>query len=348
MGLRVLGINHKTSSVDFREKFFLRPLERELFINELKCDPAIAGCFVISTCNRTEIYVDAVDNAQERVFGNLLSLKKVLFEPWVKEAFYFYTDEEAVDHLFRVACSLDSLIMGEKQILGQFKDAVELARSKGMMSRQLNILTNLAIRAGKKAQAETNISVGGASVSWAAVTAAQQRLQSLKDKKILILGAGKMASLAIQQLNLKSVAKVYVMNRNEEKAQELAQQIQGQAVSYWEILEVLRDVDACICSAGAPHYLIETELVRKVMRGRSRPLIMVDISMPRNIHPKVADIEGVELLSLDDLDRVLEDNAALRLAAKSQVEEIIQQKMIQFRQKMTSVSSVLEKMTVTT
>ena len=234
----------------------------------------------------------------------------------------------------RVVTSLDSLIIGEQQIIGQFKNAVDMSRKHGMMTRTMNVLSNLAIRAGKKAQTETSIGAGGASISWAAVSMAQQLLGSLNDKTILVLGAGKMAHLAADNLRQKGVARIFVVNRTQEKAETLARHIGGMSACYWEMKEILKEADVVFCSAGAAHFIVDKSLVEKVMRERcQQPLLAIDISIPRNIDPSVGSVPGVTLVTIDELGKVIEASIQQRLNAIDQVEGIIKSKVTAFFEK---------------
>ena len=322
-----VGVNHKTTSIEMREKFFLSVVEKELLLSELKNNPEILGAFVLSTCNRTEIYAHLLMDRPQIIFEVLFRIKKLKITPELSHNFYFHKAADTVRHLFRVISGLDSLVLGEKQILGQVKEAADIARQCQMMTRELNILSNLAIRAGKKAQTETEVGFGGSSISWAAVATMQEKLGTLSGKTILVIGAGKMGALAAEQLRNKNVGTVYVMNRSCDKAASVADEIAGIAVGFWQMKEILQKVDACICSAGAPHYLIETDLVQEVMAERSgKSLVLIDISMPRNIQPEVAAVGGVELLTIDQLDQVVEGSVCRRRNAVSLVERIIEQK----------------------
>jgi glutamyl-tRNA reductase len=322
-----IGVNHKTTAIDLREKLFLTTTEKELILSELKSDPRVIGAFVLSTCNRTEIYVELLQDNHQPVIDLLFKVKKLKVTDELLECFSVYKEHEAVRHLFRVSSGLDSVVLGEKQILGQVKEAATAARELGMMTRDLNILTNLAIRSGKKAQTETEIGFGGSSVSWAAVATMQKRLGTLSGKNVLIVGAGKMGHLAAEQLKNKDVATVYVMNRSCDKAASIADEVSGTTVGFWEMKDVLCKVDACICSAGAPHYLIEKDLVAEVMQIRAgRELVLIDISMPRNIDPQASTVEGVKILTIDDLDQVVEGSVRRRQNAVGAVEEIVAKK----------------------
>jgi len=336
MKILLVGINHKTSSIENREKFFLVALERELLLSEFRNDPSVSSVIILSTCNRCEIYATVDDDYQSsEILRRLFSIKHQTQTEDLQKLFYVLQGEEAVNHLLRVACGLDSLILGEKQILGQIKEALLLSRQNAMMDKTFNVLTNLALETAKKARRETQIDFGGSSVSWASVMMAQSLLGSLQDKSVLILGSGKMGRLAIEQLVKKGVKKIYIMNRTMETAQELAKEIGGMAVGFWEMPQILSQVDVCICSSACPHYLIEKDLVENVMLHRDgRKLVCIDISMPRNIDPLVVEVQNVSLLTVDDLDRVLQDNLQRRLIATEQVEKIISNKVKEFYEAM--------------
>jgi len=335
-----VGISHKTCPIALREKFYLNPGERELFLSGLRQEGGVREALVISTCNRTEVYALTTEPDPQVLIGHLCALKNITLKRPLKKSFYVYADEKALRHLFSVACGLDSLIIGEKEILGQVKAAVALARKQSMMGRFMNILTNVILRTAKKVRHETSISTGGASVSWAAVRKAEEFLGGLRDKSVMILGAGKMSHLAAGDFRRKGVAELYVVNRTRENGEELARQFQAQAVDFFDIKDVLPRVDVCICSASAPHYLIEPALVEETMARKRTPLLMIDISMPRNIHPGVADIEGVNLISLDELDKVIEFNNQQRQSAVVHVKEIIEQGTKVFYRKINAAASL--------
>jgi len=336
------GISHKTSSIDLREQYFLSPHERELLLTELKCEPAVVEALVISTCNRTEIYALMSVADEELLRYRLCSVKRITSTKNIHRHFYSYRGVQAVEHLFQVSTGLDSLVLGEKQILGQLKASVELAREKQMLGRYFNILTNIVLRAGKKARSETAIDRGGSSISWAAVEMAKRHVKTLQDKSVLIVGAGKMSHLAASDLYRKGVSKLYVMNRTKDKGDDLASQFQAESVGFWEIKNILQHVDVCICSASAPHYLIEKDLIQEIMTQRQKELVFVDISMPRNIHPGVAHIDNVTLISLDELDKVIEGNIQQRQGAVDLVKKIIEQKVQEFYRKIDKATTLLE------
>lgn len=334
MYLTAIGISHKTAPIETRERFYLDELRRRLLLSELKSDPAVVEAVVLSTCNRTEIYAHTiVPDARGILFQALFKAKSIPFSPFCEQTRYFYVhkDSEAVCHLLRVASGLESVVLGENQILGQVKAAVDLAREEGMLSRVFNILAAVAIRAGKKAQHETVIGQGGVSVSWAAVNAVERMAGTLKGRSVLIIGAGKMANLAANQLVNKALGEIFIMNRSQDNAEGLAGKFGGISVSFWDMKEILRRVDVCICSSGAPHYLVEKDVVQKIMAVRpQKPLVCVDISIPRNIDPAVGRVAGVSLITVDDLGDIVTETVQRRCGAVSQVDGIIHQKTEEF------------------
>ncbi len=335
MDITAIGISHKTAPIDIREKFYLDETGRRLLLSELKNNPAVVEAVVLSTCNRTEVYAHTiVPDAAGILLQALFKVKFIFFSEELTRYFYTHRDRDAVCHLLRVASGLESVVLGENQILGQVKAAVDCAREEGMLGRTFNILWAAAIRAGKKARHETAVGGGGVSVSWAAVNAAERILGTLEGRSVLMIGAGKMASLAAHRLAHKALAEIYVINRSHDNARALVEKFGGIGVSFWEMKEILSRVDVCICSSGAPHYLVEKDVVQKVMAGRpEKPLVCVDISIPRNIDPGVGQVPGVSLMTVDDLGDIVAETIERRSGALNQVEGIIYQKVEEFYSK---------------
>lgn len=331
MPLVLVGVNHKTCPLEVREKFFIQSTEKELLLAEFKSDPKVLAAIVISTCNRTEIYADLLEADPAIILDRFLSVKGLSLSSGLDQYFYVRHEKEVVSHLFRVVTGLDSLILGEKQILGQVKCAVSWSQQKQMMNRTFNMLSNMAIETGKKVRRDTLIDFGGSSISWAAVTEAQNILGTLEGKTVLVMGAGKMGFLSVQELKNKGVEKIYVMNRTPEKAIELAEQCGAQAVQFWQIKEILEEADVCICSTGAPHYLVDKDLMQQVMLARpDRKFAAIDIAVPRNIDPHASVVPGVTLVSVDGLSQTVLDTKAKRVAAVEQAEKIIAAKINEF------------------
>ena len=342
MNIFTFGINHKTAPIEIREKFFLNPIQQDLLLSELKSDPSIVETFVLSTCNRTEIYLHTVSDffIPEQLLKRIVDIKKITFEKSYMQYFYSHKQDLALRHLLSVTSGLDSLVLGEKQIIGQVKTAVDRAREKGMFGRYFNILTNIAIRTAKKAQTETQISYGGSSVSWAAITMAEKSLQTLEGKSILVIGAGKMGDLALTQLKNKGVKSIYLMNRTGQAAQELAEKYSAIAVSFMDIKEVLSEIDVCVCASSAPHYILDRNTIEKILTLRhNRPLILLDISMPRNIDPEISTLNNVSLYHIDDLKKVLDENMSKRENAVQLVEAMIDRQLVFFYEKLNRLQS---------
>ena len=336
MHITAIGISHKTAPIDIREKFYLDETRRRLLLSELKNNPAVVEAIVLSTCNRTEVYAHTIAPDVTGVLLQLLfKVKSIPLSSAAAEELtkYFYThnDRDAVSHLLRVASGLESVVLGENQILGQVKTAVDCAREEGMMGKTFNILSAAAIRAGKKVRHETAVGAGGVSVSWAAVNAAERLAGTLKGRSVLIIGAGKMANLAVNQLANKALGELYIMNRSQDNAEGLAEKFGGISVSFWDMKEILRRVDVCICSSGAPHYLVEEDVMHKIMVDRpGKPLVCVDISIPRNIDPAVGRVAGVSLITVDDLGDIVAETVQRRNGALNQVDGIVHQKVEEF------------------
>lgn len=331
MALILVGVNHKNCPIEIREKFFIQSTEKELLLSGYQSDARVTAAFVLSTCNRTEIYADTMYPDPLILLQRFFTVKGLSLTAGHEELFYVKHEKEVVAHMFRVVTGLESLILGEQQILGQVKCAVAWAQNHRMLNRTFNILTNFAIETGKKVRRDTLIDAGGSSISWAAVAETQNILGTLEGKSVLVIGIGKMGQLAVQELKNKGASKIYIMNRTHEKAEELAQQVGAEAVNIWKLREILEQVDGCICSTRAPHYLLDKDLMQHVMSARAgKKFAAVDISVPRNIDPHVAAVNGVSLVTVDDLAMTVQDTAAKRKQAVAQVEQIIINKTNEF------------------
>ena len=339
MIISVIGINHKTAPIEIREKFYLNELQQEFLLSNLKLEVNISEAFVLSTCNRTEIYLHSLKEIDiASIIRMITEVKSLPFQGALSRHFYHLKNEEALHHLFKVTCGLDSQILGEKQILGQVRNALMLAQQKNFFLQPFNILANIVLQTGKKARSETAIDCGGSSISWAAVMKAEKTLGPLCDVKTLVIGAGKMSKLAVGQMVNKGFRELFLMNRTYEHAVHLAEKFSGTVVPFCDIKEILSRVDLCICSSSAPHFILDHETVNKIMplRGHRR-LLFIDISMPRNIDPKISHIEGVTLYSIDDLDSAVERNMKKRQDAVSDVEGIIEGKLKDYYKKTSMI-----------
>ncbi len=326
MQLAVLGMNHKTAPVEIRERF---SISREDVVRELTCisgRKGVSEAVILSTCNRTEIYAmtEAEENGRDvlKKFYRDLGCRSDGADLYL----YYYTGEQCIRHLFRVSASLDSLVIGEGQILSQVKRAYETAWECGATSTVMNILFHRAVKTGKEARAQTHISDQAVSVSYAAVKQAEKVMGgSLKHSAALIYGAGQMAELTIRNLRGRGIQKFYIANRHMDKAEALAAQTGGTAVPFDGAMEAAPDADVVLTSTGSIHYVVGVKETREHMETRAgRPLIFIDIAVPRDVDPDVAEIENVYLYNIDDLEETVEENRLQRLEEAKTAEKIVE------------------------
>ncbi|WP_408954926.1 glutamyl-tRNA reductase [Natroniella sp. ANB-PHB2] len=324
MELVVVGLNHKTASLEVREELSLTKRQQEVILDKISTSSDVKEGAVLSTCNRTEIYLLAENDYSANKFT--LELFREFSNLKVKKLqgyLYSYHNLEAVEHLFRVTSGLDSLIIGETQILGQVKRAFKRAQKIGAINTYLHKLFTESFKVAKKARGETKIDENAASISYVAVELARQVFGSLSGEKVLILGAGKMSELTLKNLVAHGVKGVMVSNRTYENGRRLAEQFSGEVI-HWEKLENwIEDVDIIIASTAAPHYVLHYEDIKEVMINRNRPLFLIDIAVPRDIEPQIAELDEVYLYDIDDLEAVVNQNLEERRGEIDQVEEII-------------------------
>ncbi len=333
MHIHCLGINHTTASVDLRERLAFHEDGLRAALARLGCGMmagALSELVILSTCNRIELYAVSSRLQAEDLELFLSEGRGVPIEE-LRPHLYQYCDEDAIRHLLRVASGLDSLVLGEPQILGQVTDALELARGAGSSGPLLSRLFQRAIHAGKRARTETHIARNPASVSSLAASLAEKSVHALANAQVVILGAGEMAELAVEALRKRGAAKVLVLNRTLERAELLAKRWQAQASTFERMAEALSAADVLISSTGAPHTIINPALVARTMAGRpSRPLVMIDIAVPRDVDPKCNEIERVRVYDMDSLHARLEHSLAEREAEVPKVEGILQQELADF------------------
>lgn len=326
----LLGVNHKTAGVEIRERLALANSDipaLDFFSSLGVCNEVV----FLSTCNRVEII--AVSHSPENALPTIKSkwLEKSGLTPQAAQNFYEYQGDEAIRHLFRVASSLDSMVVGEPQILGQLKDAYKKADDAKTTGTILNRLMHKAFSVAKTIRTETRIASNAVSISYAAVELAKKIFGELKGKRAMLIGAGEMAELAAQHLMTNGASKLIVANRTLSRAVELAEKLHGKAISLEEITEALNEVDIVISSTGAPGYVITAEQIKKAMRPRKhRLLFLIDIAVPRDIEPSVNDIENVYLYDIDDLNGIVETNKAEREREALKAERIVESEVIKF------------------
>jgi glutamyl-tRNA reductase len=329
MRFSITGVNHRSAPVEVRERLAFDDQSLSHALTELKRWPGFCEGLILSTCNRVEVALTRRDQSGSGVAVDefLASTRQVQVE-WVAPYLYHYEDGEAIRHLFRVAASLDSMVVGEPQILGQLKSAYSLAKEHGAVSGFLDALLTRAFNVAKRVRSETEIGANAVSVSYAAVELAREIFGSLRDKRIMIAGAGKMSELAARHLRRSGATQILVTNRTHERAVEMAQLFEGQIVDYTRFLSALPEVDIVIASSGAPHYIIVRDDMKKVLEARrNRPMFLIDIAVPRNIEPTVNELDNVFLYDIDDLQKVVETNLKGRMSSAEEAEAIIREEV---------------------
>jgi glutamyl-tRNA reductase len=323
MKLLLTGISHKTAPVHLREKLAIAEGALPDALHELQ-NLGASEAVILSTCNRVEIALTAPDHAEPSlVIDHFL-------EAWKGSAhafeghLYRLESRDAIQHLFRVAASLDSMVVGEPQVLGQLKSAYAIAKSQGAVGGLLEQVLTRAFGVAKRVRTETGIGQMAVSVSYAAVELARKIFDPLDGHSVMIIGSGKMGELAAKHLHRSGVKRIFVTNRTRERAEEMAALFKGQAVEYTQFLSKLHEVDIVIASSGAPHYILGREDMQRVIAARkNKPMFLIDIAVPRNIDPAVNDIEGVFLYDVDDLEGVVNANIKERSKQAEKAEIIV-------------------------
>lgn len=325
MSVVVVGLNHRTVPLDVLERMTVSDARLPKALSDLQSLDSVGEAVILSTCMRTEIYVvaDRFHAALGEIREFLSRLGFTAPEDFA-DHLYSYYEEGAVRHLFRVASGLDSAVLGESEILGQVKDSWQSARAEGAAGPVLGALFRHAVEVGKRARSETAISRGTTSVSQAAVAMAEERLGSLAGTRLLVLGAGDMGEGMVGALASKGVAEVLVANRTWDRAVALADQVGGRAVHLGELADSLVDIDVLLTSTGASSVLLEVgDLVPVMKRRDGRPLLIVDVAVPRDVDPAVADLPSVTLLDMDDLRVFAEQGLEGRRREIVRVDEIV-------------------------
>lgn len=325
----VVGLNYRTAPVEIREKFAVTEEQLAEALKQLKQSKNIQECVIVATCNRTEIY--AVVNRLHICAHDI----RTFLEEWFKipgkefaKYLYIYEDRDAVKHLLRVTCGLDSMVIGETQILGQVREAFFAAQRLGMTSKIFNHLFQQALAFAKRAHTQTAIGEQAVSISYAAVELGKKVMGSFTDKTVMILGAGKMGELTGKHLAAAGAKKIIVANRTLERAQELAAKFSAETCLMEEITERIAETDILICSTGAQEWVLTKEQLSGVMPLREeRPLFMIDISVPRNLDPAIAELTNVHLYDIDDLEGIVEDNLEQRRREAEKIEAMIEREI---------------------
>ena len=338
----LLGVSHKTAPVALRERVALPEGRAEDFLRELVGDSEVQEAVAISTCNRTEIYLVAGDpvEAETTVLG-MLARQAGIRPTELAESIYSVRNCDAARHLFRVTSGLESMIVGEAEVQGQVKRAYELALVEGVTGPVSNRLFRAALEAGKRVRTETSISRAHVSVSSVAVELARATLGELDTRKVLVIGAGENGELTARALHERGVNTVFVANRRYDRAIGLAQRFGGRAVRFDELPRQLLEADIVVSATSSPHQIVgrdEMELVAEQRDGR--PLLMIDIAVPRDIEPTVREIRGVTLYDMDDLQREVARNMGSREAEAGRARQIVDQEVERFSAWLASLDVV--------
>ncbi|MCL5674732.1 MAG: glutamyl-tRNA reductase [Candidatus Omnitrophica bacterium] len=332
MDIITIGINHKTAEIKERERFFLTKEKLKQFLTGLYEINPVSGVVILSTCNRMEIYVHmdydfetGKEKIKEFIYDNFRCDERIF-----NKYFYMFENIDAIKHLFRVSSGIDSQILGETEILGQVKDAFLIANEMETMDTFIEELFSKAIYTGKMARSKTNISRGNISVAGIAIKKCEDFWGSLEKKECLIIGAGNVASLLSKYLKGKNMKGIFVSNRTFEKAKELAYFCNGIAIRFDSIDEKLKNVDIVISSTSSPHVILKKDKIMEIMKERKKPLLILDLSVPRDVDPSVKEINDVYLNDLDNLKSVVEENYKKRRKEAEKVEKIIENEIKKF------------------
>ncbi|WP_090797901.1 glutamyl-tRNA reductase [Paenibacillus sp. GP183] len=346
MHIVVVGINFRTAPVEIRERFAFFEQDMPRAIAELKETKSILEGVIVATCNRTEIYavVDRENLCSHYITNFIERWFQIPKEQFIKHL-YMYEHNKAVEHLFRVTSGLDSMVVGETQILGQVRDAFLLSQSLKATGTFFNTLFKQAITLAKKAHSETSIGENPVSVSYAAVELGKRIFGMYAGKTVMIIGAGKMSELTVKHLYANGASRVIVVNRTFERALELAEKFNGIACPAEEMVERLDQVDIVISSTGAPGYVLTREQLQPILQKRkSRPLFMMDIAVPRDLDPDIGDLPNVYLYDIDDLEAIVATSLQERRKEAAKIDKMIESELLVFEQwtKTLGVSPVIE------
>ncbi len=329
MKFAIAGVNHKTAPVEVRERLSFDQQSLPAALHELRHLPGLREGMILSTCNRVEVAM-CLDNGTDarRLAEHFLTAARSVEREAVAPYLYCHEQEAAVRHLFRVASSLDSMVVGEPQILGQLKTAYAVAKAHGALGGAMEALMTRAFSVAKRVRTETGIGESAVSVSYVAVELARQIFGDLRRSKVMLVGAGKMSELAARHLKRAGAEQILVTNRTHARAVEMARLFEGRVIEYERFRERLAEVDIIITSSAAPLYIIRKEEMRRIIEARrNRPMFLIDIAVPRNIEPAVNDLDNVFLYDIDDLQRVAEENLRNRLEEAREAESIVEEEV---------------------
>lgn len=340
MGLLAFGINHRTAAVELREKLSFSP-DRVRDAHSLVRDEAnLNEVAILSTCNRTELYCCTDGHDSKRLLEWVSDYHR-LTRSKLQACSYEYWDEEAVKHLFRVASGLDSMVLGEPQILGQLKSAYTIAREAKTVGPELGRVFQQTFSVAKQVRTDTNIGANPVSIAYAAVSLAKHIFSDLKDTSVMLVGAGETVELVARHLKESNVHKIIVANRTLERAAVLATEFDGEAITLEEIPNALESVDIVVTSTASPLPILGKGAVERALKRRKhKPMFMIDIAVPRDIEAEVGELDDIYLYTVDDLNETIEENRQARQESANQAEEIIELRVTQFMRQLRELDAV--------
>ncbi|MGB7919853.1 MAG: glutamyl-tRNA reductase [Desulfobacterales bacterium] len=329
----LLGLNHKTAPIELRECIAFAPDQTADALVYLKNEPEVSEVLLFSTCNRVEVLLvtEQITEAVEKAKRLIARFNQIALSEF-ENVLYIHTGDQAVRHIFRVAASLDSMVVGEPQILGQIKQAYRLATQQRAAGVVLNRLLHRAFFVAKRIRSETGIGGHAVSISYAAIEMGRKIFGSLEGKKVLLIGAGEMAELAVAHLIRNRAGDILVANRTFERAVELGRRFRGSPIKFEELIASLSDVDIVISSTGSPDFVVKREHLKGVLRKRrNRPLFFIDIAVPRDIDPHINRLSNTYVYDIDDLKGVIDENIGDRQREAIKGERIVEEAVINFR-----------------
>ena len=341
MPLILIGLNHRTAPVSVRERLSVPEPKLASVTQSLRAQEGIGGAAVISTCNRVEVVVSARSEDVAEIVVDWLALRADIDREELEKHLYILRYGDVVQHLFRVAAGLDSMIIGEPQIGGQVRAAFHAAQELGTLDTLLQQLFEQTMRVAKRIRTETGIGEHAVSIPYAAVELAKKIFGDLHGLQVLLLGAGDMGELTAEHLHKQEVKQVFVANRSYDRALELAHRFDGAAVQFDAIEEHLLKCEIVIASTAAPHYVVERQQVERALEARrNRNLFLIDLSVPRNIDPDISQVEGAYLYNVDDLQHVADANLEMRQKKAKEAEMIVLREVEAFGRRLVAQDAV--------
>ncbi|MBF8999450.1 MULTISPECIES: glutamyl-tRNA reductase [Vibrio] len=340
MSLLAIGINHNTASVELREKVAFGPEKLKDALKQLSTNSSVNGGVILSTCNRTEVYCDVKNTSKNKIIEWLSQFHDVKLED-IKPSLYLHEEQAAIRHLMRVSCGLDSLVLGEPQILGQVKQAYADSREQRAVDPALEKLFQKAFSVAKRVRTETEIGGHAVSVAYAACTLAKHIFESLEDATVLLVGAGETIELVAKHLASHNCKRIIVANRTKERALGLAEEFGGEVITLNEIPDYLPAADIVISSTASPLPIIGKGMVETALKARRhQPMLLVDIAVPRDIESQVGELSDVYLYSVDDLQSIVDSNMEQRKVEAIQAEAIVSEESASFMTWLRSLQAV--------